>query len=144
MEMIAPLGPVYQAGTLSGNPVATAAGVTTVSQLIMTPGIYSDIEKKTEVLAKAVRETGAPVQVNQIGSLMSVFFTDKPVKDYAAATSSDTARYAKYFSYLLEHGVYVAPSQYEAMFISAAHSDEEIAATAKRMAEAVKYAVTEQ
>lgn len=140
MEMVAPLGPVYQAGTLSGNPVATAAGVSTVSQLIMKPELYTEIERKTRVLAEAVRETGAPVQVNQIGSLMSVFFTDKPVKDYGAATSSDTVRYAKYFSYLLEHGVYVAPSQYEAMFISAAHSDEEIGLTAKLMAEAVKAA----
>jgi glutamate-1-semialdehyde 2,1-aminomutase len=137
MELVAPLGPVYQAGTLSGNPVATAAGIATVAQLTKNPELYGEIERKTKRLAEAVRATKAPVQVNQIGSLMSVFFTDQPVTDYSGATSSDTTRYAKYFSYLLEHGIYVAPSQYEAMFISAAHSDEEIEVTAERMAEAV-------
>lgn len=137
MEMVAPLGPVYQAGTLSGNPVATAAGIATVSQLLDNTDIYESIERKTKALAEAVRKTGAPVWVNQIGSLMSVFFTGQPVVNYGAAISSDTVRYARYFSYLLEHGIYVAPSQYEAMFISAVHSDEEIERTGRLMAEAV-------
>lgn len=140
MEKVAPLGPVYQAGTLSGNPVATEAGIATVNRLIHEPEIYEQLERKARILAEAVRETKAPVQVNQIGSLLSVFFTDRPVRDYGTATSADTSRYAKYFSYLLEHGVYVAPSQYEAMFVSAAHSDEEIRRTAELMAEAVSAA----
>lgn len=103
MKMVSPDGPVYQAGTLSGNPVATAAGVETLKILKSDPAIYDRLEKKTHRLAEAVRSAaGNRVCVNQIGSLMSVFFTDKAVVDYETATSSDTEEYARYFGYLLD------------------------------------------
>lgn len=130
MDMVAPAGPVYQAGTLSGNPVATAAGVETIKILMETPKLYGDIAEKTEAFAKTVRKTlGGQVCVNQIGSLMSIFFTEKNVIDYETATSSDTEKYAAYFNYMLQNHIYLAPSQYEAMFVSAAHSGEDIETT---------------
>lgn len=130
MKMVSPDGPVYQAGTLSGNPVATAAGVETLKILKSDPAIYDRLEKKTRRLAEAVRSAaGNRVCVNQIGSLMSVFFTDKAVVDYETATSSDTEEYARYFGYLLDNNIYVAPAQYEAMFVSDAHTQEDIEKT---------------
>jgi glutamate-1-semialdehyde 2,1-aminomutase len=130
MEMVAPVGPVYQAGTLSGNPIATAAGIETLSILKNNPEIYNVIESSTKKLANAVKERfGDKVCVNQIGSLISIFFTEEEVVDYDSAMTSDTKKFAKYFRYLLEQGVYQAPSQYEAMFISYAHSDEDIEKT---------------
>ncbi len=130
MKMVSPDGPVYQAGTLSGNPVATAAGVETLKILKSDPAIYDRLEKKTHRLAEAVRSVaGNRVCVNQIGSLMSVFFTDKAVVDYETATSSDTEEYARYFGYLLDNNIYVAPAQYEAMFVSDAHTQEDIEKT---------------
>ena len=130
MKMVSPDGPVYQAGTLSGNPVATAAGVETLKILKSDPDIYDRLEKKTHRLAEAVRSAaGNRVCVNQIGSLMSVFFTDKAVVDYETATSSDTEEYARYFGYLLDNNIYVAPAQYEAMFVSDAHTQEDIEKT---------------
>lgn len=130
MKMVSPDGPVYQAGTLSGNPVATAAGVETLKILKSDPAIYERLEKKTHRLAEAVRSAaGSRVCVNQIGSLMSVFFTDKAVVDYETATSSDTEEYARYFGYLLDNNIYVAPAQYEAMFVSDAHTQEDIEKT---------------
>lgn len=130
MKMVSPDGPVYQAGTLSGNPVATAAGVETIKILKSDPAIYDRLEKKTHRLAEAVRSAaGNRVCVNQIGSLMSVFFTDKAVVDYETATSSDTEEYARYFGYLLDNNIYVAPAQYEAMFVSDAHTQEDIEKT---------------
>lgn len=130
MDCVAPLGGVYQAGTLSGNPIATTAGIATISILMEHPEIYEELEKKTAFLARAYRETGR-VTVNRVGSLMSAFFTKKEVCDYDGAVSSDTAAYAAYFGHMLEHGVYVAPSQFEAMFVSAAHSMEDIEKTAE-------------
>lgn len=133
MKNVAPTGKVYQAGTLSGNPIATTAGIKTLELLMSNPGIYDQIEANTVKLANAFKERakkkGIALQVNQIGSLMSAFFTDQPVKDYASALSSDTKAYADYFGYMLENGIYVAPSQFEAMFISGAHSDEDIEKT---------------
>ena len=130
MKMVSPDGPVYQAGTLSGNPVATAAGVETLKILKSDRAIYERLEKKTHRLAEAVRSAaGSRVCVNQIGSLMSVFFTDKAVVDYETATSSDTEEYARYFGYLLDNNIYVAPAQYEAMFVSDAHTQEDIEKT---------------
>jgi glutamate-1-semialdehyde 2,1-aminomutase len=128
MEKVAPLGAVYQAGTLSGNPVATTAGIETLKILMEHPEIYDRIEKSTKTIAETARKN-KEVCVNQIGSLMSIFFTSKPVVDYDSALTSDTKRYAEYFSYMLEHGIYVAPSQFEAMFISNAHTDKEIKIT---------------
>ncbi len=129
MECVAPLGGVYQAGTLSGNPIATTAGIATLTALKENKHLYVDLEKKAEKIANSYRKIGA--SVNQIGSLLSGFFTDREVNDYDSATSSDTAKYAKFFNYLLENGIYIAPSQYEAMFVSMAHSDEDIEKTCK-------------
>ena len=129
MDCVAPLGGVYQAGTLSGNPIATTAGIATLTALKENKHLYADLEKKAEKIANSYRKIGA--SVNQIGSLLSGFFTDREVNDYDSATSSDTARYAKFFNYLLENGIYIAPSQYEAMFVSMAHSDEDNEKTCK-------------
>lgn len=133
MKNISPTGKVYQAGTLSGNPIATTAGIKTLEILRDHPELYTKIEANTKKLAKAYKvraeKQGIDINVNQIGSLMSAFFTGENVKDYAGATSSDTKAYADYFNYMLENGIYVAPSQFEAMFISAAHSDEDIQRT---------------
>lgn len=136
MQVISPDGPVYQAGTLSGNPIATTAGIETLKLLKADPAIYERLEKKAERLADAVRAAaGDSVRVNQVGSLLSIFFTKEEVRDYASAVSSDTARYADYFGYLLDHGIYVAPSQFEAMFVSDAHNEEDIEETCRVMTE---------
>ncbi len=130
MEVVAPLGGVYQAGTLSGNPVAVTAGIETLKILGKNKEIYNKIEKNTTKLRNVMENTfGNSVCVNQAGSLMSVFFTCQKVIDYSTAVTSDTEKYAKYFCYMLENGVYIAPSQFEAMFISAAHTDEDIEIT---------------
>ncbi len=128
MQTVSPVGKVYQAGTLSGNPIAVTAGIETLKILIDDPKIYERIDKKASEIEKAFISTGK-VKVNRVGSLMSAFFTKEPVTDYKSAMSSDTKEYAKYFSYMLEKGVYVAPSQFEAMFISDAHTDEDIQKT---------------
>lgn len=134
MRYVSPDGPVYQAGTLSGNPIATAAGLATLRILEADPGIYNRLEQRAGTLADAVREAaGERVTVNQIGSLMSIFFTDQVVEDYASATSAETKAYADYFGFLLDHGIYVAPSQFEAMFISDAHTQEDLDRTIQVM-----------
>ena len=136
MRMVSPDGPVYQAGTLSGNPIATAAGLATLRILKEDTGIYDRLEARAKMLADAVREAaGERVSVNQIGSLMSIFFTGDAVTDYESATHSDTKQYADYFGYLLERGIYVAPSQFEAMFLSDAHSKEDLERTIDMMRE---------
>lgn len=134
MDMVSPVGPVYQAGTLSGNPIATTAGIETLKILKEHPQYYDQIGKNAETIAAALRKWGEEKRggnlcVNQIGSLLCAFFTDRKVIDYESATSSDTKAYADYFGTMLESGIYVAPSQYEAMFVSAAHSDEDIRKT---------------
>lgn len=133
MKNVAPTGKVYQAGTLSGNPIATTAGIKTIELLQEDSGLYDRIEANTKKLAAAYRtraeKLGVAMHINQVGSLMCAFFTDTEVKDYAGAVSSDTKAYAEYFNYMLENGIYVAPSQFEAMFVSGAHSDEDIART---------------
>ena len=130
MNMVSPAGPVYQAGTLSGNPIATTAGIETLRLLKSDPDIYRRLDKKAAQIARTVQEAAnGRVQVNRIGSLLSVFFTSRPVRDYESALSSDTARYADYFGYLLDHGIYTAPAQFEAMFVSDAHTQEDIART---------------
>ncbi len=135
MDMVSPAGPVYQAGTLSGNPVATTAGIATLEILKAHPEYYRELERKARRLALAFAErakkTGEKLWVNQIGSLLSVFFTEGPVQDYDSALASDTKAYGAYFGEMLDQGVYVAPSQFEAMFVSAAHTDEEIEETCK-------------
>lgn len=127
MEMVSPLGPVYQAGTLSGNPIATTAGIETLTVLKNHPEIYAELEQKGKNLADTMREAWkGRACVNQIGSLLSVFFTEEEVTDYESAVKADTKKYADYFGYMLERGIYLAPSQFEAMFLSNAHSSEDI------------------
>ncbi len=136
MEMVSPVGPVYQAGTLSGNPIATTAGIETLTILKEDPGIYKRLEQKAKRIAEEVKEAaGDMVCVNQIGSLLSIFFTDRGVTDYESAIASQTEKYAEYFSYLLDAGIYVAPSQFEAMFLSEAHTEEDISYTCQKMKE---------
>ncbi len=127
MDMVSPVGEVYQAGTLSGNPIATTAGIETLKILMRDKSIYLRLEEKTKRLEQAA--AGGAIRVNRIGSLMSIFFTDRHVTDYDSAISSDTEAYAEYFKFLLENGIYAAPSQFEAMFVSDAHSDEDIEKT---------------
>jgi glutamate-1-semialdehyde 2,1-aminomutase len=130
MEMVSPLGGVYQAGTLSGNPIATTAGIATLTILKNNPQIYEELERKAHKLCRTFTEAAkGRVWVNQIGSLASPFFTRLPVTDYESAVRADVKEYAAYFNYLLEHGINVAPAQYEAMFISNAHTDEDIDTT---------------
>lgn len=132
MEMVSPSGKVYQAGTLAGNPVATAAGIATLSWLRDNRNIYAELEEKGAKIEEALKKRfGESASVNRTGSLLSVFFTSLRVTDYESATSSDTERFSRFFSYMLDNGIYLAPSQYEAWFISAAHSDEDIDRTCR-------------
>ena len=147
MDTVAPIGPVYQAGTLSGNPLAVAAGLAQLTMLDEQKAtLYADLDQKTQRLANAAHSAaarlGIPHRINQIGSMMTLFFTDAEVVDFATAKTSDTARYAAFFRALLERGVYFAPSQFEAAFLSAAHSDALLAETAQAVTEALN-AVTE-
>lgn len=128
MECVSPLGRVYQAGTLSGNPIAVTAGIETLKILMDDTGIYDRIDKKASELEQALSSTGL-VRVNRAGSLLSAFFTKEAVSDYKSAVLSDTAMYSKYFTHMLESGIYTAPSQFEAMFVSDAHTDEDIKIT---------------
>ena len=139
MRMISPDGPVYQAGTLSGNPIATAAGIETLKILKNDPAIYKRLEEKTKKLADAVRNAaGDKVSVNQIGSLMSIFFTPGGVNNYEDAVRSDLNAYAQYFGFMLDHDIYMAPSQFEAMFVSDAHTDEDITRTCRLLQECME------
>ena len=128
MELVAPLGPVYQAGTLSGNPVAMAAGLAQLRILKDTPEIYTELERKGALLEEGLKDalSGIPVQVNRVGSLLTVFFTEQPVTGYDQARSSDLTRFRQWYHGLLSRGIYAAPSQFEALFLSSAHTDTEI------------------
>jgi glutamate-1-semialdehyde 2,1-aminomutase len=132
MRELAPEGPCYQAGTLSGNPLATTAGLATLRALTR-PGVYERLEEGGAALEDAIRESGAPVTVNRVGSMLTPFFTEGPVVDYASATRCDTGAYGRLARGLLDHGVYPPPSQFEAWFVSLAHGDAEIAATRKAL-----------
>ncbi len=129
MEQLAPLGPVYQAGTLSGNPVAMAAGLATL-KLISVPGFYAALEAKTRIFATgmlaAARAAGIPLTANQVGGMFGLFFTEAAVTCYAQATACNIEHFKAFFHGLLEAGVYLAPSAYEAGFMSAAHTDADI------------------
>ncbi len=134
MELIAPSGPVYQAGTLSGNPVAMTAGYTTLKILYENrKKTYKQLEEKAKTLAenfKAIaQKNNIKIQINQIASMMTVFFAESEVKDYDTALKSDTNKFARFFNLMLENGVYLPPSQFEAMFLSTAHSDDDIEKT---------------
>jgi glutamate-1-semialdehyde 2,1-aminomutase len=132
MEYVAPLGPVYQAGTLSGNPLAMRAGLETL-RLIDQPGFYEALEAKSARLEAGIRDNlrrlGIELYSTRVGSMFCIFFTPEKVRDYAGATRSNTDAFAKYFRAMLEEGVYLAPSQFEAGFVSAAHSDADIEET---------------
>ncbi|MEW6683617.1 MAG: glutamate-1-semialdehyde 2,1-aminomutase [Nitrospirota bacterium] len=134
MEMIAPAGPVYQAGTLSGNPLAVSAGIATL-KLLQKPKVYEVLEARSAALADGLAETaksaGVSVQINRAGSVLTVFFTATPVRDYATAKTADTTRFARFFSAMLDAGVYLPPSQFEAWFVSLAHTEREIERTLK-------------
>jgi len=130
--MLAPLGPVYQAGTLSGNPIATAAANATLD--ILTKGnCYEKLEYLAATLeaglADAAKNAGVPVTINRVGSIMNCFFTDKPVRNFTDVQSTDIERFKKFFAAMLNRGIYLAPSAYEAMFVSLAHSSEDIEKT---------------
>jgi glutamate-1-semialdehyde 2,1-aminomutase len=140
MEKVAPAGPVYQAGTLSGNPLAMAVGAETL-KILREPGAYESLEEKSAVLARSIKEAaqvlGVPVCVKQIGSMFGVFFTSGDVRDFDSAARSDRDSFRVYFKTLLANGVYIAPSQFEAGFVSLAHSAADIAATAAAAAAAL-------
>ena len=133
MELIAPAGPVYQAGTLSGNPLAMTAGITTLTVLSNTPGMYDALSAKVSALTSGIRSQAEKFDLeltyHSIGSMFGMFFTSKPVYDYDSAKQSDVGAFNTFFHAMLEQGVYLAPSQFETAFMSAAHSDEDIAAT---------------
>ena len=140
MGNVAPLGGVYQAGTLSGNPLAVAAGLATLAAL-RTADVYDRLERLGARLEQGMREaahkTGVPVTVNRVGSMMTSFFCEAPVTDYTGARRADTKRYARFFHAMLERGVYLAPSQFEAAFVSLAHSDADLDHAARAAAEAL-------
>ncbi|MGG4033401.1 glutamate-1-semialdehyde 2,1-aminomutase [Paenibacillus cisolokensis] len=140
MEMIAPTGPIYQAGTLSGNPLAMAAGYTTLK--LLTPDTYEQLERKAARLQAGFEENarkyGVACTINRVGSMVCPFFTDRQVVNFDTARTSDLERFKTYFAALLELGVNIAPSQFEGMFVSAAHSDEEIEMTIAAHGEALR------
>ncbi|HEY2457527.1 MAG TPA: glutamate-1-semialdehyde 2,1-aminomutase [Candidatus Acidoferrum sp.] len=129
MNNVAPLGPVYQAGTLAGNPLAMSAGIATLKEL-SEPGLYERIDTLASKLVAGLRhalvKTGVAAQVNSIGSLSTIFFAPQPVTNYASAKASDTKLYARYFREMLDRGIFLAPSQFEAAFVSASHTDADI------------------
>lgn len=141
MEHIAPHGPVYQAGTLSGNPVAMAAGIATLMQL-KKPGFYENLDKKADLLAtgleKAAEKAGVKARVDRAGSMLGLFFTDRDVKNFEDAKTSDFDMFAAYYKGMLEKGIYLAPSQFEALFVSAAHEVEHIDKTIEAAEEVLK------
>ncbi len=141
MSRVAPLGPVYQAGTLSGNPLAVAAGLATLAALER-GNAYERLERlgarmETD-LREAGRAAGVPITVNRVGSMLTAFFTEGPVVDYASAKRADTARYARFFHAMLERGVFLAPSQFEAAFVSLAHTDQDLEETARACRQALE------
>ena len=143
MERISPLGPVYQAGTLSGNPLAMAAGAATL-RLLTEPGVYAHLEtlsaRLSDGLQRAASAAEVPYIANRIGSMFTGFFCQGPVTDYASAKKADTRAYARFFHAMLDRGVYTAPSQFEAGFVSLAHTPADIDATIDAAAEAFKVA----
>ena len=133
MEQIAPLGKVYQAGTLSGNPIAMIAGLTTLKILKENPQIYSELEQKTmhlkEGLQKALEKKESPFVINQTGSMISIFFTDQPVKDFASASTTNTETFQKFFHSLLDQGIYLPPSAFESWFLNNALTTRDLEET---------------
>jgi glutamate-1-semialdehyde 2,1-aminomutase len=139
MRRVAPAGPIYQAGTLSGNPLAVAAGLAMLRHLKAHPEIYDDLESKSAAIAGAAP---AGITVNRVGSMFTWFFTDRPVTDYDSAKQSDTGRFAAFHRSMLEQGIYLPPSQFEAAFVSAAHTAEDIRKTVQAAARAFEAAAS--
>ncbi|MBM2831729.1 MAG: glutamate-1-semialdehyde-2,1-aminomutase [Dehalococcoidia bacterium] len=141
MSLVAPMGPVYQAGTLSGNPLSMTAGIQTL-KMLEEPMPYQALEERgallAEGLSRAARKAKVPLQVSRVGSLLTPFFSEQPVTDYASARRADTRRYAAFFQGMLSKGIYLPPSQFEAFFISLAHRDEDIERTVKAAEEVLK------
>ncbi len=141
MDHIAPVGPVYQAGTLSGNPIAVTAGITTMD-ILSSPAVYEELERKGKLFSEGLRQNARDLGVDtfftRVGSLSCMFFTPQEVTDYQSAKKANTDLYAQYFKAMLEQGIYLAPSQFEACFVSTAHSDEDIEQTIKANREALK------
>jgi len=142
MEMVAPSGPMYQAGTLSGNPLAMTAGYATLGVIQDDPDFYANLELKSRMLCEGFQrnldETGLPWTTNRVGSMFTMFFTDRQVRNWDDARTCDTAAFSKYFSAMLERGVYLAPSQFESAFLSIAHTEEDIARTVQAHRESLK------
>ena len=140
MALVAPEGPVYQAGTLSGNPLAMTAGLWSLSEL--SPGLYQHLarlgSRLAAGLAEAARDAGLPLQVNAFGSLLTPFFTTQPVRDYQSALSADTAAYGRFFRAMLAAGIYPPPSQFEAWFLSGAHTQKDVDTTIRASRTAMK------
>ncbi len=141
MDLIAPSGPVYQAGTLSGNPLAVTAGLATLNQL-RAKGIYKKLDERAAALAKgigeAAKKAGIPLTQTRVGSMLTSFFTAGPVVDWSSAKLSDTKRYGQFFNSMLEQGVYLAPSQFEAAFLSTAHNVADVEKTIRAAHSAFK------
>jgi len=141
MEMIAPLGPVYQAGTLSGNPLAMAAGLTTLRHLKQHPEIYQQLERRSAVLVHGVldaaKQKGVALTANRVGSMWTWFFQPGEVRDWDTAAKSDTQAFARFYRGMLDRGIYLPPSQYEALFVSSAHTEEDVRKTIAAAAESL-------
>jgi len=142
MEMVSPSGPVYQAGTLSGNPLAMSAGLASLRHIQNHTEIFNLLEEKASYLengiTKNIKSLGKNYQINRVGSMMTLFFTEEPVTDYNSAVKSDIKLYGKYFHEMLNRGVYFPPAQFEALFVSTAHSREDLDHTIEANAEALK------
>jgi glutamate-1-semialdehyde 2,1-aminomutase len=141
MEQVSPAGPVYQAGTMSGNPLAMAAGLAALRTIAADPGFYDRLEalgaELEAGLRAAIERRGAPCQVARVGSMWTLFFSDRPVRSWSDAAAADTRRFARYFQEMLRRRVLIAPSQFEANFISAAHTADDMAAIAAAADEAI-------
>ncbi len=141
MKQIAPQGPVYQAGTLSGNPMAMAAGIATLKEL-QKEGIYEALAAKSQMLCRGLQQAAdaanIPVQTDQVGSMLGLFFTDRPVRNYSDAKTSDLKRFSAFYAGMRELGIYLAPSQFEALFLSSAHTEEDIECTIKAAQKVMK------
>ena len=139
MEQLSPVGPVYQAGTLSGNPLAMAAGLATL-EVLHEAGVYAELKARSarlaEGMASAASRAGVSIYQTRVGSMAGTFFQEGPVRNYSSAQKSDTRKYAVFFHAMLDRGIYLAPSQFEVMFISLAHTDEQIDQTIAAAGEA--------
>jgi glutamate-1-semialdehyde 2,1-aminomutase len=137
MNKVAPAGPIYQAGTLSGNPLAVSAGLATLRRL-RKENVYARLEELGARLEAGIRKIGAAVTLNRVGSMFTLFFTNQPVRDFTSAKTCDTARFNKFFHAMLDQGIYLPPSQFEAAFISAAHTEEDVDRTIEAVRVALK------